>query len=204
MDSMLVHLRLSRRMFAVTGGNRRCETICAVMRNVVAITATPEPGSSGFAEVYERTVTDVYSYLASRSGDRHTAEELTQEVFVAGARRVAAGEVVDLAWLKAVARHKLVDHWRARAREDRTLALVEASEWARPVEEPLEIDPGVAAAVLASLNPTYRAALILRHVDGLSVSAVAAHLERTVEATEQVLSRARTAFRVKYRGATHE
>ena len=47
----------------------------------------------------------------------------------------------------------------------------------------------------------YRAALVLRHVDGLSVSAVADHLGRTVEATEKVFSRARAAFRLKYRGA---
>jgi RNA polymerase sigma-70 factor (ECF subfamily) len=161
---------------------------------------SPEPDSSAFVEVYERTVADVYSYLASRTGDRQTAEELTQDVFVAAARRVAAGGVVDLAWLKAVARHKLVDHWRARAREGRTLERIEACEWARPIEEPIDVDAGVAALVLAMLNPTYRTALVLRHVDGLSVSAVAQHLGRTAEATEQVLSRARTAFRVNYRG----
>ena len=54
--------------------------------------------------------------------------------------------------------------------------------------------------VLAGLSPTYRAALVLRHVDGLSVAAVADHLGRTVEATDQVLSRARAAFRDKYQG----
>jgi RNA polymerase sigma-70 factor (ECF subfamily) len=45
---------------------------------------------------------------------------------------------------------------------------------------------------------------VLRHVDGLSVSAVAGHLQRSVEATEQVLSRARAAFRDKYQGAIGE
>ena len=33
-----------------------------------------------------------------------------------GAHRVAAGEAVDVAWLIGVARHKLIDHWRARRR----------------------------------------------------------------------------------------
>jgi RNA polymerase sigma-70 factor (ECF subfamily) len=46
--------------------------------------------------------------------------------------------------------------------------------------------------------------LVLRHVDGLSVAAVAAHLGRTVEATDQVLSRARAAFRTKYRESADE
>ena len=52
--------------------------------------------------------------------------------------------------------------------------------------------------VLAGLNPTYRTALVLRHVDGLGVAAVAEALGRTVEATDQVLSRARAAFRASY------
>ena len=46
--------------------------------------------------------------------------------------------------------------------------------------------------------------MVLRHVDGLSVAAVAAHLERSVEATEQVLSRARAAFRAKYQEFSDE
>jgi RNA polymerase sigma-70 factor (ECF subfamily) len=72
------------------------------------------------------------------------------------------------------------------------------------VEESASIDPDRASVVLADLNPTYRAALVLRHVDGLSVSAVAGHLQRSVKATEQVLSRARAAFRDKYQGAIGE
>ena len=47
----------------------------------------------------------------------------------------------------------------------------------------MSIDPGLASRVLAGLNPIYRAALVLRHVDGLSVAAIADHLDRSVEAT---------------------
>jgi RNA polymerase sigma-70 factor, ECF subfamily len=149
-----------------------------------------------FIALYRRSVQEVYSYFASRVGDRSTAEDLTQEVFIAGVQRFAAGDPVDTAWLIAVGRHKLVDHWRARAREDRKLALAHATA---SHDEPIPaIDPGVATAALAKLNPTYRAALVLRHVDGLSVPEVAAHLGRTLEATEQVLTRARVAFRHVY------
>jgi RNA polymerase sigma-70 factor (ECF subfamily) len=112
---------------------------------------------------------------------------------------------VDLRWLIAVARNKLVDHWRALAREDRKLALVASLEPEPPeIELPPPVDPGVASATLARLNPTYRAALVLRHVDELSVPAVADLLGRSVEATEQVLSRARAAFRAAYQGLPHE
>ena len=156
------------------------------------------------ADLYDRTVAEVYSYVASRIGDRGAAEDLTQDVFEAAARRVATGGMVDVAWLIGVARHKLVDHWRAQARARLTLVSAHAAEQNRRVENSMAIDPAVAAVVLAGLNPTYRAALVLRHVDGLGVAAVADHLGRTVEATEQVLSRARAAFRDSYQGSTDE
>src|SRR5262245_66106217 len=77
-----------------------------------------------FVALYQRSVRDVYSYLMSRVGDRSTAEDLTQEVFMAGVARAVAGEEIGVPWLMAAARNKLVDHWRARAREGRKLGLV--------------------------------------------------------------------------------
>jgi RNA polymerase sigma-70 factor (ECF subfamily) len=151
-----------------------------------------------FIALYERSVRNVYSYFVSRVGDRSTAEDLTQEVFMAGMSRADAGEDVGFPWLIATARNKLVDHWRARAREDRKLGLVHGAPPAPDGDMPPINDLGAADAALATLNPTYRAALVLRYVDDLSVPDVAAHLGRTVEATEQVLTRARVAFRHAY------
>jgi RNA polymerase sigma-70 factor, ECF subfamily len=157
---------------------------------------TAEATSEYFLDMYERVFPEVYSYVASRLGDRGAAEDVTQEVFVAGARQVARGGDVDVAWLKTVARNKLIDHWRARAREDRKLALAYSSDPPAEVGAPADADR--VSQILADLNPTYRAALVLRHVDGLSVPEVAGLLDRSVEATEQVLSRARAAFRSAY------
>ena len=105
-------------------------------------------------------------------------------------------------WLKTVARNKLIDHWRARAREDRKLALAYSAEPTTVVDGHKPADAERVAQVLADLNPTYRAALVLRHLDGLSVPEVADLLDRSVEATEQVLSRARAAFRNAYAEAS--
>ena len=120
------------------------------MRKATATTSAPAQDSCGFVALYERSVGDVYSYLASRTGDRRAAEELTQDVFVAGVVLLLATSW--MLWLIGVARHKLVDHWRARAREDRTLALVEASERSPWSEEPVVIEPELAAVVLAALS----------------------------------------------------
>jgi RNA polymerase sigma-70 factor (ECF subfamily) len=170
------------------------------------IAADSRDTGRAFAELYRSAVTDVFSYLMSRVGDRAVAEDLTQDVFIAAARRAAAGDDVELRWLIAVARNKLVDHWRARAREYRKLALV-ASMAPEPdhIDGRLSIDDaGLASSALAALNPTYQAALILRHADELSVPAVAELLGRSIAATEQILSRARAAFRALYGELSHE
>jgi RNA polymerase sigma-70 factor (ECF subfamily) len=179
-----------------TGGKRALQTTIAVMGE------TQVDGAVGaehdFVALYERSVREVYSYLMSRVGDRSTAEDLTQEVFMAGVSRAVAREEIGVPWLMATARNKLVDHWRARAREDHKLGLVHSAPPPPDTELPVISDLGAADAALATLNPTYRAALVLRHVDDLSVPEVAAQLGRTVAATEQVLTRARVAFRTAY------
>ena len=163
--------------------------------------ASESPEGEDFVALYDRSVTDVYSYLFSRLRDRGTAEDLTQEVFLAGARRAADGQAVAVPWLIAVARNKLVDHWRATSRRERHLRSIRNED--DMDDPPIEtLDDSRAAEVLEVLNRTYRLALVLRHVDGLSVPEVADHLGRTVAATEQILSRARAAFRREYGGPT--
>ena len=56
-------------------------------------------------------------------------------------------------------------------------------------------------AVLAALNDLpalYRAALVLRYVDELSVRDVATAIGRSEDATESLIRRAKDAFRTKY------
>jgi RNA polymerase sigma-70 factor (ECF subfamily) len=128
------------------------------------------------------------------------AEDLTAETFLAAVSAVQRGTVPDLtvAWLVGVARHKLVDHWRRLAREERQLRAVE--ETVVPWEDPwdAQLDAARAHAVLESLGPHHRGALVLRYLDGLSVPEVAEQLGRTVHATEALLVRARAAFRRAY------
>ena len=116
------------------------------------------------------------------------------------ARRNAVSAVT-VNWLIGIARHKLVDHWRRAAREARRLsAALDSSATIEPGpgEGFDSIDVTLAGAVLGCLNPSQRAALTLRYVDGLSVSEVAELLGRTVAATENLLIRSKVAFRRYY------
>jgi RNA polymerase sigma-70 factor (ECF subfamily) len=148
-------------------------------------------------DLYDEALPQVFGYVLHRCGDVGVAEDVTSETFAAAVDAVRRNAVPDLTvgWLVGVARHKLVDHWRRQAREERVLAPVD-----EPVEDPWDahIDAGLAAGVLARLGAHHRAALSLRYLDGLPVPQVADLLGRTVHATEALLVRARAAFRRVY------
>jgi RNA polymerase sigma-70 factor (ECF subfamily) len=150
--------------------------------------------------LYDQALPDVYAYLVRRCGNPATAEDLTSETFLAAVAAVQKGTVEHLtaAWLIGVARHKLVDHWRRLAREDRNLAAVADSAVEHEDPWDAKLDASVAHTVLDGLGPHHRSALTLRYLDGMSVPEVADHLRRTVHATEALLVRARLAFRRAY------
>jgi RNA polymerase sigma-70 factor (ECF subfamily) len=161
--------------------------------------------AAAFLSLYRQALPEVYGYLARRCGDQGVAEDLTSETFLAATKALKQGDVVGIGvpWLIGVARHKLADHWRSRARQDR---LQDALEHEHVEEEDpwdVTLDRVQAHEVLCVLGDHHRLALTLRYVDGLPVPEVAEHLGRTLHATEALLVRARNAFRSAYRGGSH-
>jgi RNA polymerase sigma-70 factor (ECF subfamily) len=162
----------------------------------------PDPGAA-LLGLYDAALPQIYGYLLARCGATALAEDLTAETFLAAVtacRREPPPEP-SVGWLVGIARHKLVDHWRAAEREARGLQVVGAQEG---VSDPWDehLDALLAREVLAEQSGQHRAALTLRYLDGLSVSEVARVLGRTVHATEALLVRARSAFRRTYEGRT--
>lgn len=153
-------------------------------------------------ELLEDAIADVFDYVLRRVGDRSLAEDLTSETLLAafGMAQRAAVSTVSVAWLIGIARHKLIDHWRRQAAEQRRLRVVarqhQRTSHQHGPDEGFEQTRAVEA--LRQLNPTQRATLTLRYVDNLSVAEVAELLGRTVTATETLLMRAKAAFRDRY------
>jgi RNA polymerase sigma-70 factor (ECF subfamily) len=164
-------------------------------------------GAQNLLALYDRALPQVYGYLVDRCRDVATAEDLTSETFLAAvtAAQRSGSSDVSMPWLMGVARHKLIDHWRRRSREERLLAAV-ADETDEPECEPFDahLDRLRADDVLSQLGWHHRAALMLRYVDGLPVPEVAELLGRTVHATEALLVRARTAFRKVYESGARD
>jgi RNA polymerase sigma-70 factor (ECF subfamily) len=161
--------------------------------------AVGPPPDPGLLSLYDRALPEVYGYLLARCGQRALAEDLTAETFLAAVRAEGdGGGPTTIPWLIGTARHKLVDHWRRREREERSLRLLDGGEAGSEDPWDARLDALRAQAVLEQLGPAQRAALTLRYLDDLPVPQVAALLGRTVHATEALLVRARTAFRGHY------
>jgi len=164
---------------------------------------TPDPDAVG--ALYRRALPQVYGYLLPRCGNVVVAEDLTAETFLAAVVATQQGAVPDVTvpWLIGVARHKLVDHWRRQGRDDRRRAL--AGPLGDAVDDPWEdeLDRAAVYTALTRLNGHQRAALTLKYLDGLPVADVAAHVGRSVRATETLLARARAALRRVYREEGH-
>lgn len=161
----------------------------------------PEPlglDASSFRAFYDEALPRVYGYLVRRcGGSAAVAEDLTQETFLAAVRELRRGRAIDapVPWVLGIARHKLLDNYRRSERRAPELELAPETDGAA-----LEPDPRDerALAALGRVPAAQRAALVLRHLDGLSVPEVAATLERSVEAVESLLSRGRASFRRAY------
>ena len=139
-------------------------------------------------ELYDRYSRLVFSLAANSVGDRATAEEITQDVFLrvwqrAGQYRADRGKVST--WLTGITRHRCIDQLRRRAvrAEKHSVTWAEIS----PGSEPVGSGPDEAAAqtlerervraAVGGLPEEQRRVLALAYFQGLSQSRIAEVLD---------------------------
>ncbi len=134
-----------------------------------------------------RHATRLLTFLARMAGDRHQAEELFQDVFLAVwvKRRQYQFPRPFKPWLYAIAANRC--HAVARGRRP-TASLDDAADWP-PAADPSPEESAVAtetaalvAAAVTLLPPQQRAVVVLRTWEGMSYGEIAEALGRT-EAT---------------------
>jgi RNA polymerase sigma-70 factor, ECF subfamily len=129
-------------------------------------------------------------------GDRLRSEDLVQEAFMDLVREIRSGRIttVDVGWVIVAVRHRFLDSMRRREREERKLRLVWSRDQAT-ANDAVDLSSERVTARLSRLPEAQRAAVLLHHVDGLSISQVAAALDRSTHATESLLARGREQLR---------
>jgi uncharacterized protein (TIGR03435 family) len=146
-----------------------------------------------FAALALRHVNKVYSVALRQTGNPHSAEEITQAVFVLLARKARGlgRRVILSGWLYQTARLTAVTYVRGAIR--RACREQEAHMQTIVNKNESEVWPEIAPlldAAMAGLNETDRHAVVLRYFDGKSLKEVGAALGSNEEAAKKRVSRA--------------
>jgi RNA polymerase sigma factor (sigma-70 family) len=146
-----------------------------------------------FAALVTRHVNKVYSVALRLAGNPHSAEEITQAVFVILAKksRQLGKRVILSGWLYQTAQLTAVTFIRGgirRARREQEACMQTALN-ENESEAWMQIAPLLDAA-MAGLNETDRHAVVLRFFDGKSLREVGAALGANEEAAKKRVSRA--------------
>jgi RNA polymerase sigma-70 factor (ECF subfamily) len=136
----------------------------------------------GLADAYRRWGALVHTVALRSVGNEADAADITQAVFVS-AWRGRAGFDPERgalpAWLIAITRRRIADHWADRARHSRRVEAVAASEVDEPVETPVDglIDRVLLADELARLGEPQRRIMELAFFQDLTHAQIASLLD---------------------------
>ncbi len=156
------------------------------------------------AEFVSRHTDAIYRYLYARLAPRtDRVDDLVQEVFLAAWENLSEyrGTSSLQSWLMGIARHKVVDYYRARVREPEPLEATDQGSNFGTISPDLDafLDSERLQKktwqVLVNLPEKYRLALLWRYWDKCSAKEMAVRTGQTEKAIERLLARARDQFR---------
>jgi RNA polymerase sigma-70 factor (ECF subfamily) len=161
--------------------------------------------ADAFEQLYALFFRRVYGYVASRVGSPHDAEDVTAEIFLRviknldQLRHQRQGSFA--AWLFAIARHAVADHYRRNGRSEDVVPLAAIE----PLSADLQADQTLVHenadllySLVLALPERQREVITLRYYGGLRNHEIAAVLgvgEKTVAA---YISRALSELQAKY------
>ena len=129
-------------------------------------------------EVYRRHYLDVYRFLICFTGNQNDAEDLTQEVFVRVLNNLSNYNTGNLkTWIFSIAKHTAIDHYRKK----RFSSIFKEGFFKQLPSSEMEPDDfieqnevkRIVHAAISKLKPDYRAVVILRGVNELTIKETA-------------------------------
>jgi len=171
------------------------------------MTRTAAERERDFSRLYLESFDYVYSFILARvAGDRRLAEDIAQETFTAAWLSFDRfqGASSFQTWVCSIANNKLRESYRKTIRREKHEFVFREEPYVLAdgfnlEDTVLSRETGSAVLrVLSKLNPSYRYALILKYVDGLSVKQIARAMGKTQKAVDGILQRARGAFEKEY------
>jgi RNA polymerase sigma-70 factor (ECF subfamily) len=156
----------------------------AIDAEVVDLVARAQAGDAdAFGQIYDRYVGLIYRYVYYRVGSQTLAEDLTSETFLRALRRFESftwqGRDVG-AWFVTIARNLIADHFKSSryrleiATSDLLATAGDAAETSTPETEVLtQLTNDTLLAAIRQLNSEQQECIVLRFLQGMSVSETA-------------------------------
>ena len=156
--------------------------------------------NDAFVKEFMRQRARVLGYITAVTGDFHLAEDIFQEVSVVAFRKQAEFQPGTNfgAWVRAIARLKLLEAHRTAARAGLPLgdaALDNLEQAAAEADPRWEAEKDALRLCLERVAGPGRALVDRRYRDGLPLLAIARRTGRTAEAVQVALSRVRKALK---------
>ncbi len=150
-------------------------------------------------ELYDRYHLSIFRYLYYRVGDQQAAEDLTSEVFLRMIRALNGyrpQSVAFEAWLFQIARNLAIDYYR-KMNDGKITPLEEHYVSGEDPEQRLEhtLTSELLSKALARLNEMQRDVIVLRFINGLSITQVAQALHKSEDAIKALQRRGLSALR---------
>lgn len=165
------------------------------------VTQAAQGDETAVLTLYEQHKTAVHTYIYYRvGGDRALAEEITAEVFtrmVAGLPRFVYRERPFLAWLYTIARHCINDYYRRDGRHPNQPLSEQLPDNAAGPEQQAQrrLEETRLLQAITHLTEAQRDVVILRFIEGRSVTETAVLLGKKEGAVKTLTRRALAALR---------
>lgn len=161
------------------------------------------------SSLVEETGPAIYGFIYARLGGQADAcEDVLQSTYLEAIRSAPTfrGDSTLSTWMCTIARRQIARHFeseRKRLVSESHLRLASDEEDQSETSEDIIADRDEVIRALGALPILHRQALVLRYLDGMTVSEVAGELGRTEVQTQSLLQRARAGLK-RTLGSTHE
>lgn len=161
------------------------------------------------ADMYDRNFDGVYKWVYAQLGhDGEATKEVVQDVFMGALKSSQnfSGRSSIRTWLLSIASNKVADYYRKHQSRKENEISVDGEDIPDVQTKGAEFDDientsemkQLISGTLDSLPLVYRQVLILKYQDDFSTGDIAAIINRTPKSVENLLRRARVAFKNTY------
>ncbi len=152
--------------------------------------------SSAFGPLYDHYQPMIYRFILVKVGRREDAEDITHQVFLSAWQNIKRYKPMGhpfSSWLYQIARNQIIDHYRARKNET-SLEKMDPEYFVMPAtahfDLSIKLELETLRSAIGELKPEYQDVIILRFIEDLPLTEVAAAMEKTEGAVKLMQHRA--------------